>query len=305
MKTKILLVLSGIALLGACVTTVNGQTPESSYNVYVWMVKGPVRANAAEFDVWSAAEVENVYTKGRPSAPLPFDYSLKTADIAQQSPQFTNRTLWFMVRVTTKNPATKFYANKLRFEASSSDTNHYLASAVSLDSDPNFTFTSPFQGVVWNGAPRNSDTRYTTPASGNLSQVPVNETIFIGGQVPYFVYANASQLANIDSYIMNHTNFVVTGKWSLVGSEGSEVAHASKSLATKIAPLRPLISLAVGKSPDNYYIGANMDDNVSAILYSTPAMGPAPVWTELGTINSGEQYIRPQNSEQYFKLVPQ
>lgn len=290
---------AGLIAKSLNVTGVNTPSAEinssvASVDMYITAVLGPVRANTNAFEAWSAATIAYMYQNGgQIQSNVIGGHKLLPAYITQ-TPAQTNNTIWFVIHVVSKDPNYKFLPSKLSFVGGSSDNSNYLATASSLASDPNYTYSPRFWGINWgSGGMRVNDTILSTPGSGKISEVPASEAIFIGAQLNYY-------MADYSAWIMGFSDYSVNGTWSL--NDGTNTAHASITLHTKIIPSLPWLSLSTTSS--TAVLGADMETNTTAILYSAPKL--PPVWKKEGVMNSGDITILPKNPVQsYFKLVLQ
>lgn len=290
-KTTMKTIIITVSLLIAAIT--NGYSA-SQVNIYITAITGPVRANTNAFEAWSTSVVPYYHAHGQVPTNVVTLTQLVLANITQTAAQ-TNNTVWFLVHVVSKDPAYKFLPSKLSFVGGSSDSSNYLATAASLSSDPNYTYSSRFYGVNWgSGGAGVNDIILSTSADGKISEVPVNEVIFIGAQLNYF-------MADYSPWIMGFADYSVHGTWTF--ADGTNSAHASKTLHTKATISSPWISLDVINKTSSV-IGAAMGTNTSAILYSSPQM--PPTWKVEGAMNDGDTVVLQKDpSQYYFKLVAQ
>ncbi len=295
MKIKKMLVVFTMLMCATFGFNTFGVGINSKVDIYIWAIPGPVRANVSAFENWSTNLVQQFYANGmKPAGAL--GYRLLPEHIIQSS-SLTNNTLWFVIRVVAKDPDYRFLPSKLSFRGNSSDSLNYLATTASLSFDTNYTYTPRFYGIIWgSGGPRVNDTILSTSSSGKISEVPVNEVIFIGAQLNYFVTANAETMT---AWIMGFSDYSVNGTWTLLDGMTN---HASKTLHTKHTPSNPWISISA--TTTTVTLGADMETNSTAILYSSPRI--PPIWKVEGVMNAGDLITFPQIGNQgYFKLISQ
>ena len=293
---KKLALMVAICVLGWTNSAVSAET---QVDIYIWAVAGPVRGNTNAFEEFSTNLVREIYLKGGPTNDLGHRV---TADLVSQPTSLLSNTVWFAIKAVGRNGGT-FYPSQLMFEGNSSDTNNYLKSRSSL-SAPNTTYTPRLLGVVYGaGGPRSNDVLYASTPS-NLSDIPVNECIFIGAQATYFTYGNNAQRGAIQDFITSFNNWTLSGSWSLTNGT-SVLGRATRTLETTRAPAQPVLS--VSSVSNQVTVGVNMEIYNSAILYSTEGLQNGPTgWNIERTINAGDTI--PQTSgaqKKFFKAVLQ
>ena len=253
---------------------------EDVLNAYMYVVCGPVRADAVTFDEWSTNAVWDLYSNQTLSEDV--GYRL-TADQITQSANLTDSNIWFVVRIVSKNSTDKFSLNMLHFSELSTDPDNTLANQYSPGSVTNLIYSRRAIGVIWSsGGPRASDTILSYQDGTNL----VNEIDFIGMQSSYYQYP----LATVSKYILGFTNFAVSAKCQVVDAAGAVLATVQRTVQRAGSPIQPKVIITdIGNSMVG--IGVNMETNRTAIIMFTPQI-QSPSWTTEATVNAGDEIIR-------------
>ncbi len=269
---------------------------ESSVRMYVWAGVGPVRSasTTAASDTYLTNSVLSIYNTGILSNAIG-DHMLKTEHVSQPADVTgSSNVLWFFIKVVATNSNARFLPNWLRFEEKSSDSGNSLGYEFSF-ANPNFVFSPRALGVKYNGAARVADTLLS---SGYFTEV---DEFIVAAQSKYYPYSDPAGLAGIDAFVMSFTNFLVTGTWALVDASSNVTARAHKTLATKFAPIQPVLSISVNET--HAFVGINLETNRTIILQSrSPITGS---WGDEATGSAGDIFTRIKENQRYFRAVLQ
>ena len=291
MKLKLSSLITTIAAITIvnAVTPVSGAPKEDGFNVFLYALLGPTKASP-NYNTWSTNAVwELSQTKslaGNLSGKLIAEY------LTQATPDLTNDTLWFAVRVVSKDPANKFSLSQLQFVERSSDSGNSLASSYTLSTITNLIYSQRAIGIIWGSGGAGSS---STILDYNDGTIPVNEICLIGMESPYFQYS----VATVSNFISSFTNFMVTATCQVVGTDGIIVASAQKTLQTVGNTMPPVLSIV--DLGTNVLVGFNMETNRTAVIRSsTDVTIPFANWTLEATVNSGDALSRAKTDQYRF-----
>jgi len=267
---------------------------EDQFNAYMYVVRGPLVANATAFNAWSTNAVWKLYANQNLSD-QDIGYRLTADAITQRSSDLTDETLWFAVRVVSKDTKTMFSLDMLQFSESSSDPGNTMMNMYLPALTENVSYSRRAIGVIWSpGGPRVSDTILDGMQDAtNL----VNELCFVGMQSKYFQYP----LATVDNYISGFTNFLVTGKCEVVNASGMVLATVQRTVQTVGSPISPRLSITPVGGP-LVRVGLNMQPGRTAILMSTPQL-KSPSWAIEATLNAGDEVVRNMENGKFFRAI--
>ena len=268
---------------------------EDSLNVFVYAILGPLKSNPT-YQSWSTNMVWKLYRQGNLDSD-DIGYRLLTEQVSQPA-DLSSNTLWFAVKITSKDMNVMSALSRLKFTSQSYDaTNNTLGNTYDLSVITNLIYSPRALGVIWNpNGPRVSDT-ILDYGDGNT---PVHEIDFIGMQSVYYPYSTTNGYAAIDNYIHGFTNgFFLNARCVVLDTNQTVIALGQKTLRTKGDPIAPI--LTIGYDPQSVWVGALMETNVTMKLYTSATMQP-PSWSFVSTMNANDiHYLPKTNFMGYFR----
>lgn len=136
------------------------------------------------------------------------------------------KTLWFSIRLSSDEPFVpgRFLANIL-----SDPSNIFNKTESYYDSDTSkFIYSASSKGVVWG---QNGVKTYVD--QGHWSAQAVNEFIFVGTASKTMNFSSLVQYEANKKWMLDFSNFTMTGVWTMYDANGIVLATASKTLETK------------------------------------------------------------------------
>jgi hypothetical protein len=270
------------------------------FEIYVTVIAGPQRSNTNEFNPWSSMTLDHMFDHGDSMQTLSNVYALE--HIMHPATGDSNKVLWFVLRVVSQT--NNIIANGFSFDSDSSDNTHYLRTHTDL-SNTNTVWSPALRGLVWGGdIARSNATIYGSSIAGRTIDTPVRELHFIGASLPYFLHGNPTASNQVYNFILSHSNYMVSGRWSYTNG-GSTNIYAMKSLGRTPVDFAPRLGLSAGKTNATLSINGIYGNSV-VVFHSRLVTGPYGV---LFTGNPGDSrmyHLSNQDTNQgYFKIKSQ
>lgn len=267
---------------------------EDSLDVYIYAITGPLKSNPA-YQTWSTNIVQELYNN-QIGLSEDVGHQLLISQIAQPT-DLNSNTLWFAVRITSRDSRAMFSLNMLKFKERSSDPEDSLGDVYDLSTITGLIYSPHAIGVIWStNGPRVSDTIVDYGNGSNL----VNEIDFIGMQSAYYTYTSLDERKSFDTYLHGFTNNFYLNSSCAVVSNGVTLAFGQKTLQVGGSLSIPI--LTIFRNPQLVWVGSIMETNQTIILYNTPLLDPVS-WSLIGTFNGGDVYYRTNNGIGFFRAV--
>jgi len=136
------------------------------------------------------------------------------------------KTLWFSVKLTSKEP---FVPGRFLATILSDPLTIFNKTESYYDSDTSkFIYSASSKGVVWG---QNGVNTYID--QGPWAAQAVNEFIFVGTASKTMDFSSLAQYESNREWMLRHSNFSITGIWTMYSAENTVLATASKTVETK------------------------------------------------------------------------
>jgi hypothetical protein len=274
--------------------SINSYANEDSLNVFIYAITGPLKSNPA-YQTWSTNIVQELY-HNQVGLSEDVGHTLLTSQVTQPA-DLSSNTLWFAVRITSKDPRVMFSLSMLKLSERSSDPGNSLRNVYDLSTIANLIYSPHAVGVIWStNGPRTSD---TIVDYGNGSTL-VNEIDFIGMQSTYYPYSTPADYLSISNYLHGFTNnFYLNGSCAVV-SNGVTLAFGQKTLQIGGSLSIPILTMF--GNPGLVWTGSIMETNQTIILYHTHLLRPIS-WSLVGTFNGSDVHYLTNDNIGFFRAV--